>query len=209
MLSCNFRVKQFLQPKQRRFRTNIVFVQVSFLLPVVLNWTSLARQFFFCLHQWLYEKRIPQQLCLQTRKPRNSFKCFINSSPRLTLNFFYIFSLSFTALFWDLLNQRQGLLSKAVSSMWMHSGIIILRTQQSKRTHAFMDRHNSWILTWWCHGTFYGMLQKFDLSRSIIRPSTCLLVCLDLTLRLYNSPFADSRSKSQENQIRHSKSNQV
>ena len=146
---------------------------------------------FFCLHQCLYEKRIPQQLCLQTR---NSFKCFINSSPRLTLNFFYIFSLSFTALFWDLLNQRQGLLSKAVSSMWMHSGIVILRTQQSKRTHAFMDRHNSWILTWWCHGTFYGMLQKFDLSRSIIRPSTCLLVCLDLTLRLYNSPFADSRT---------------
>ena len=57
--------------------------------------------------------------------------------------------------------------------MWMHPGIVILWTQQSKRAHAFMDRHNSWILTWWCRGTFYGMLQNlishaelFDFQRA-------------------------------------------
>lgn len=61
------------------------------MLTVALNWISLARHVFFCSHQWLYRKRIPQQLCLQTRKPRNSFKCFINLSPRLILNFYIFF----------------------------------------------------------------------------------------------------------------------
>lgn len=70
------------------------------------------------------------------------------------------FLLSSTALFGDLPNQRQGLLSKAISSMWMHSRIIILRTQQSERTHAFMDWHYGRIYTWWCYGTFYGMHQN-------------------------------------------------
>lgn len=93
---------------------------------------------------------------------------FHKSITQIDLKNFYILSFSFncnfllssTALFWDLPNQRQGLLSKAISSMWMHSRIVILRTQQSERTHAFMDWHYGRIYTWWCYGTFYGMHQN-------------------------------------------------
>lgn len=46
---------------------------------------------FFSSHQWLYKKRIPQQLCLQTRKPRNSFKYWIKFFTQIDVKFFIFF----------------------------------------------------------------------------------------------------------------------
>ena len=46
---------------------------------------------FFSSHQWLYKKRIPQQLCVQTRKPRNSFKYFIKFFTQIDFKFFIFF----------------------------------------------------------------------------------------------------------------------